>query len=249
MIKFFRKIRQRLVTKNLPTGTGRAGKFSKYLIYAIGEIILVVLGILIALQINNWNEDRKIFEDLDLIRQSLFSELNKDIESINNELDLLNKDIAKLENYFQRISSPLVNKDSLVNIYNIEFNPIIYGAIKFNNSTINTLKASGYLSKLEKSMQEDLFKILEMKENYFTVHSDIANYVDVLTLNGNKFPRSIEPLEKNSVLNKSIWKKVDFEELGGYMNNVFGVKYITSKSARESLQRINTASLNLTQKL
>jgi hypothetical protein len=51
MIKFFRKIRQKLLTEN---------KFSKYLIYAIGEIILVVLGILIALQVNNWNEERKL---------------------------------------------------------------------------------------------------------------------------------------------------------------------------------------------
>jgi len=50
MIKFFRKIRQRLLTEN---------KFSKYLIYAIGEIVLVVIGIIIALQINNWNETRK----------------------------------------------------------------------------------------------------------------------------------------------------------------------------------------------
>ncbi|MCF7560143.1 DUF6090 family protein [Sabulilitoribacter multivorans] len=49
MLKFFRKIRQRLLTEN---------KFSKYLIYAIGEIVLVVIGILIALQINNWNENR-----------------------------------------------------------------------------------------------------------------------------------------------------------------------------------------------
>ena len=50
MIKFFRKIRQQLLTEN---------KFSKYMIYAIGEIILVVIGILIALGINNWNENRK----------------------------------------------------------------------------------------------------------------------------------------------------------------------------------------------
>lgn len=50
MIKFFRHLRQRLLTKN---------KFSKYLLYAIGEIILVVIGILIALQISNWNEDNK----------------------------------------------------------------------------------------------------------------------------------------------------------------------------------------------
>jgi len=51
MIKFFRKIRQNLLSE---------GKTGKYLKYAIGEIILVVIGILIALQINNWNEGRKM---------------------------------------------------------------------------------------------------------------------------------------------------------------------------------------------
>jgi hypothetical protein len=50
MIKFFRKIRQKLISEN---------RVGKYLVYAIGEIILVVIGILIALQINNWNENRK----------------------------------------------------------------------------------------------------------------------------------------------------------------------------------------------
>jgi hypothetical protein len=51
MIKFFRKIRQNLLMEN---------KTGKYLRYAIGEIVLVVIGILIALSINNWNENRKI---------------------------------------------------------------------------------------------------------------------------------------------------------------------------------------------
>ena len=50
MIKFFRKTRQKLLSEN---------KVSKYLVYAIGEIVLVVIGILIALQINNWNETNK----------------------------------------------------------------------------------------------------------------------------------------------------------------------------------------------
>jgi hypothetical protein len=50
MIKFFRKIRQNLLTEN---------KFSKYILYAIGEILLVVVGILIALNINNNNELEK----------------------------------------------------------------------------------------------------------------------------------------------------------------------------------------------
>jgi hypothetical protein len=49
MLRFFHQIRQRLLTDN---------KFSKYLLYAIGEILLVVIGILIALEVNNWNEDK-----------------------------------------------------------------------------------------------------------------------------------------------------------------------------------------------
>ena len=68
MIKFFRKIRQRLLTDN---------KFSKYLLYAIGEIILVVIGILIALQINNWNAEQKIKKEeigiLNNLLESLYS--------------------------------------------------------------------------------------------------------------------------------------------------------------------------------
>ena len=50
MIKFFRKIRQKLLSEN---------KFSKYLLYAIGEIFLVVIGILIALYINNLNTEKQ----------------------------------------------------------------------------------------------------------------------------------------------------------------------------------------------
>ncbi|WP_299122275.1 hypothetical protein [uncultured Winogradskyella sp.] len=61
MIKFFRRIRKRLLTEN---------KFSKYLLYAIGEIILVVIGILIALQFNNRNEQRK---NLELISETLIT--------------------------------------------------------------------------------------------------------------------------------------------------------------------------------
>ena len=66
MIKFFRKIRQNMIKEN---------KVSKYILYAIGEIILVVIGILIALQINNWNEEKKtnksISDHLTILKQNL----------------------------------------------------------------------------------------------------------------------------------------------------------------------------------
>lgn len=67
MIKFFGKIRQRLLTEN---------KFSRYLIYAIGEIVLVVIGILIALSINNWNETEKN----KIIEHNYLNEMLEDFE-------------------------------------------------------------------------------------------------------------------------------------------------------------------------
>ncbi|MGS2727550.1 DUF6090 family protein [Psychroserpens sp. BH13MA-6] len=73
MIKFFRKIRQKLLSEN---------KLSKYLIYAIGEIILVVIGILIALQINNWNEIQKNKAFEKEILQQIQSNLIKDKKTL-----------------------------------------------------------------------------------------------------------------------------------------------------------------------
>lgn len=69
MIKFFGKIRHKLLTEN---------KFNKYVLYAIGEIVLVVIGILIALSINNWNEEKRSgLEEMDYI-QSYLIDLEKD---------------------------------------------------------------------------------------------------------------------------------------------------------------------------
>tara|TARA_R110002073_G_scaffold319700_1_gene494494 strand:- start:24256 stop:24981 length:726 start_codon:yes stop_codon:yes gene_type:complete len=86
MIKFFRKIRQKMLTEN---------KFSKYMLYAIGEIILVVIGILIALQINNWNSNRiekesdsqligALIIDLKLKNEELISDLEYGKSLIKN---------------------------------------------------------------------------------------------------------------------------------------------------------------------
>jgi len=74
MIKFFRHIRQKLLSEN---------KFSKYLLYAIGEIVLVVIGILIALQINNWNERKKEHAK----EQAFLKEINLDFKSNKEQLD------------------------------------------------------------------------------------------------------------------------------------------------------------------
>lgn len=74
MLKFFRNIRQQLIKEN---------KLKNYTIYAIGEILLVVIGILIALQINTWNQKRISKKTESSILNRLVQDLEKDIERFN----------------------------------------------------------------------------------------------------------------------------------------------------------------------
>ncbi len=83
MIKFFRNIRQKLLSE---------GNTGKYLKYAIGEIVLVVIGILIALSINNWNEQRK-----DRIQEKII--LNDLAKNIEINIQTFQNDIASLQQW------------------------------------------------------------------------------------------------------------------------------------------------------
>ena len=89
MIKYFSRICQKLITD---------GKLSKYLVYAFGEIILVVIGILIALSINNWNERNKNEIYVETLLSTIESNLIKEIKSTN----------ARMHFFYQ--------KDSLANL-------------------------------------------------------------------------------------------------------------------------------------
>ena len=95
MINFFRKIRKQLADDNKPF---------KYLRYAIGEIILVVIGILIALSINNWNEDRK----QENLKQRLYVELYESIKSdtvdYNDDLKVLKSVVLNVKLLKEKIN-------------------------------------------------------------------------------------------------------------------------------------------------
>ncbi len=78
MLKLFRKIRRKLIDE---------GKLRRYLIYAFGEILLVVIGILIALQVNNLNENRKTRVDELQILNDLIIEIEDDFASINYNIE------------------------------------------------------------------------------------------------------------------------------------------------------------------
>lgn len=104
MIKFFRHIRQRLLSES---------KFSKYLLYAIGEIILVVIGILIALQINNWNEQRKTDIEVVKVLNEVRSNLISDSLTIRQTRITKAEDIMIQSTVIQALESGNIPYDSI----------------------------------------------------------------------------------------------------------------------------------------
>ncbi|MDZ7614449.1 MAG: DUF6090 family protein [Flavobacteriaceae bacterium] len=152
MPKLFRKIRQNLLNEGL--SIGEAGKTSRYFKYAIGEICaLVVIGILIALQINNWNETRKIKRSEQEILQNLKNEL------------LVNKD--KLEKIYANQLEVFKSSDSLLKLFNTDVSNI--SIIKLDSLFANfevalTFEASdGYIKSLLASGKVDYIQNSNLK--------------------------------------------------------------------------------------
>ena len=86
MINFFRRIRKKLANDNKPL---------KYMRYAIGEIVLVVIGILIALQVNNWNEDYKESLAIKNVLIEIKEDLIQDKAELERNIELRTEDLKR----------------------------------------------------------------------------------------------------------------------------------------------------------
>ena len=157
MIPFFRKIRYKLARDNQPASP--AGRFLKYSRYAIGEILLVVVGILIALYINNWNEERKEKKfELEMLKE-VANSLNKDLEFLGmlkqrNEI----KENA-LQTMHQMIESGEQFPDSiLLNTYNELTNRSLF---IHNSGVYESIKSAGMDKISNDSVRAGLINLYE----------------------------------------------------------------------------------------
>jgi len=180
MIKFFRHIRQNLLMEN---------KTGKYFKYAIGEIFLVVIGILIALQINNWNENRKFVNEEKETIASLKLEFEKNLTDLEGSINVI-QTIINSCNVLLEFTGPnyefgsLKNVDSLISMTPrmVVWDPSLY--------TLSDIKNSGKLSRLS----NDDLKILLIEWESF--YSNLLDWGDFYVSRGNKY---FDYLVENSV--------------------------------------------------
>lgn len=158
MIKFFRKIRQNLLSE---------GKTGKYFKYAIGEIVLVVIGILIALGINNWNLNRIETKQTKTILNSMILDLESDIRSLESDIVFFENDIQKSRIVLNSEKFDRITEDSLYNLL-----PTNSSSYSLNKHSFEKLKNSGINNILD---SDELYESISA---YYTLDADLLNTVN-----------------------------------------------------------------------
>mgnify|MGYP000845961674 FL=1 len=149
MKSLFRKIRQKLLAEN---------RVGKYLSYALGEIILVVIGILIALQINTWNQQRNQHNTMVQSLQSYMKDLTQDVRLLGVEIKSIEDDLNQQVNFIARLSKPSATIDTLKHILRYEFLPFFSPVHELNRSTIISLLSTGNLDYFEDEISSKILK-------------------------------------------------------------------------------------------
>ena len=162
MIKFFRKIRYDLMEKN---------KTGKYLKYAIGEILLVIIGILIAVSINGWNEDRKLKNEEQTSLKDLRTEIAFNIEALTEILKFHQRSFdsaSKLKSLFDDEEAFKVMPDSL--FIKLQNDMVLTYTFNPNLGILNSLISSGKINTI--SNKELLYSLSSLEDNVIDALED-----------------------------------------------------------------------------
>lgn len=185
-------------------------KTGKYLKYAIGEVVLVVIGILIALSINNWNNNRKDRNAEQTLYQTLISNLKSDLEDVNDKISLVDESIKAQEIFIINSFEEIKSKYDVAQVDNL--------LVAVSNSSNSFFPNYGLYDKISNNNQIELIqsvelqmKIIELYEQHYKRYNDIDLNLEQLTVFGlqsNYFSK----IEEHYILNNGNYR-IDFETL------------------------------------
>ena len=211
-------------------------KTGKYFKYAFGEIVLVVIGILIALSINSWNENRKEINNLKVLTENLHNEFKTNLEELEIDLNRLKRKISAgdtLKTYFgtENVKISEFKVDSLL----FEF----FESPTWNPSTftLNEIKNSGKLSNIKNAKLKSLLYQWERQygdiiEWQNSLTSSIEGPLEVLKTKGSVVNMDFyneDTLNKSkfNIRNSNLFQEILFEN--ELENNLFGARELKKR--------------------
>lgn len=232
MIKFFRKIRQNLIMEN---------KTGKYFKYAIGEIVLVVIGILIALQINTWNQKRLEREQEVKILTSLKKEYIDNLNQLNDKVFIRKKIIHSAKQLIKIIDNQNLESQSIDSIETYIGTTTVFPTFNAISGVTNDILNSGKLHLIEdnelrislSNWSGDIDQVTEMEtvllnyyfstyqpflvkniqlRNSFNAMLSITNLTEKFNLN--KSMTNVESIHRSKKISEyeTIFNNQDFED-------------------------------------
>jgi len=194
MIKFFRKIRQNILSEN---------KFGKYLIYAIGEIILVVIGILIAVYINNSVQANKAeLRELNLLNE-LKINLTTNVKNLDRDISTQIEGEKSINQLLDILSNKRPYNDSIPFYLT---NGIFVPDVILTSSSFETLKSSGLEIIKSDMLRQQIINLFEVTYPYLMQETK--------RLEDQLWPAVVIPLMQKHCKNENkMWVPIDYSKL------------------------------------
>lgn len=197
-------------------------KFSKYIMYAFGEIILVVIGILIALSINTWNENKIEIKTIHRYLKKIEQNIQQDLKMSRSSLEF------RLNNSSQcvKASQLLVNRDfsDQATIQNAIIGLLIELPLNYNRSAFESLKNSGNLSKIEDATIEDLiYNYYSLVRSIENQENDLQNWCNELELELDKNGFIYKWLALDTKTHQDLTKQISFYDIQLYEHVGHGI--------------------------
>lgn len=213
-------------------------RFNKYLLYAFGEIVLVVIGILIALKINTWNENNKTDQKTIDLLQALKSDLILDTLLIHARKPHIIEQYNLNESLRARVARSSATEDTLLHIVRHEFNPSYGGPIYYNLNSYNTLNETGLIERLSDSMKlqivnyynTKLYLISNVEKTTHDYRGKVTSYTNTYTFG------SLPIHDQGPLIDELVWEGVDLRNLAATFNGISNFRRILFAETKAELE-------------
>jgi hypothetical protein len=205
-------------------------KTSKYFKYAIGEIVLVVIGILIALQINNWNENNKKDKLKTSYITSLIDDYTKDTIQLNSSINFNTLALQETDSIMLSLSSEDIELADFVHYFKT-FNRGIRTDNTFNTNSFNILISTGNIDLFDKNIIQSLMELNRLQNDQAKVSTLNTNtYIELMSNSALEYPIFSAKNQFPNKTNQLLWEKIDKEKVPTVLTNIVGFKrYVLSR--------------------
>jgi hypothetical protein len=240
VLLLFKKIRKQLIKNK---------KITKYLLYAMSEIVLVVIGILIAVNINNWNEDQKKQANLRSGLVSLKEDLAQDILLVQQILPFITDQLELNESLRKKIAHQDATADTLVKIARFEFDPSWNEPMVYNMNAYNSLSSSELVDLLNDPLGYQVKSFYNRKATKINAtalitngyRNKIASYLETYAFGSTRLH------DQGPLIDSLIWNDVDLSHLAAAFQGLSNYKRILFETTKAEMDFTLTESKALIQ--